>query len=183
MHKHTYENSRRCEETNRPGHSPTHLPTQHIAHGGAVLCMLHMYKHSHSGSKHIKCPLRGTSAYTCLQLTQANRKKKQEVGSVGTPHTHWSSPRHLRFALPPIRPPPRASAMSKCKRWLDKTTSWRLFSCTLRSVPNLQNSPLAFFRFTCFQPGRPPYSSRVISRALCGGSQTHHQHKAGSVPS
>lgn len=75
------------------------------------------------------------------------------MGSAGTPHTHWSFPRHLRLALPPPSVLlPRAF----------------FFSCIFRSVPNLQKSPLAFFKFTCFQPGRPPYSSRVISRALCG---------------
>lgn len=31
-----------------------------------------------------------------------------------------------------------------------------------------QNSPLAFFRFTCFHPGRPSYSSLVSSKASCG---------------
>lgn len=50
-------------------------------------------------------------------------------------------------------------------------------------VQNVQKSPLAFFRFTCFQPGRPPYSSLLISRAFCRSSRAHHQRKAAPAPS
>lgn len=36
-----------------------------------------------------------------------------------------------------------------------------------------QNSPLAFFKLTCFHPGKLSYSSLVISKAFCEQKQTH----------
>lgn len=50
-------------------------------------------------------------------------------------------------------------------------TSWSSQS-QRHAAPNVQKSPFVFFSLTCFQPGKPLYSSLLISSAFCGSKHT-----------
>lgn len=52
--------------------------------------------------------------------------------------------------------------------------TWRAVSWFIFFLKASQNSPLAFFRFTCFHPGKLSYSSLVISNAFCGETRGRH---------
>lgn len=141
------------------------MGTRVFAHSGTVLHMLHMYKH-----EHIKFD---TSAPEGRSPTLFSKKI---TGCVQ---------RHLTLvSFTPSSASPTLPHLCTDPRLLDNKKKDPPGGFSSRPpVQNIQKSPLAFFRFTCFQPGRPPYSSLLISRAFCRSSRAHRQQKAAPAPS
>lgn len=60
-------------------------------------------------------------------------------------------------------------------------TSWSSQS-RRHAAPNIQKSPFVFFSLTCFQLGKPPYSSLLISSAFCGSKHMVSLRTSRSCP-
>lgn len=141
--------------------SPTTTPV--FTQSGTVLRMLHMYKHEHKVLTH---PLpKGVHR----QITGGVQRRKLTPHSGHRFHTFINAP----------HPPSSLHRSSAARQQQNPPTGFS----SRPPVQNVQKSPLAFFRFTCFQPGRPPYSSLLISRAFCRSSRAHRQQKAAPAPS